>query len=106
MMPAVAMVSSLPVDFVIAGDLFNAQGLQILQFVLVFLQRMPGDKEAEDFLFRREPRVLIPVRHVGQLSCVSALLLFLEDPKQPMLSGLGIALCFLRAAPWPYRVRP
>ena len=96
MMPAVTMVSSLPVDFVMRSDFFNAQRLQVLQFVFVFLQRMAGDEKAENFFLGGEARVLVPVRNVGQFVVVRFGIFLLKDAEQAMLAGFRVALRFLR----------
>ena len=96
MMPAVTMVSSLPVDLRHRSDFFDAERLQVCQLVFVFLQRMAADEEAENFFFGGEARVLVPVGNVGQFVVVRLGLFLLKHAKQAVLAGFGVALGFLR----------
>ena len=66
------------------------------QLVFVFLQGMAADEEAEDFFFGGEAGVLVPVGDVGQFVVVRFGVFLLEDAKQAMLAGFGVALGFLR----------
>ena len=67
-----------------------------VELVFVLLQRMAADEEAEDFFFRGEAGVLVPVGNVRQLVVVRFSVFLLEDAKQAVLAGFGVALGFLR----------
>src|SRR5271165_1056714 len=57
---------------------------------------MSGDEEAENFLFRREPLMLIPVWSVGQRLLGRSLVFLVEDAEEAMLAHGRVALRFLR----------
>ena len=96
MMPAVTMVSSFAGGLRHRRDFFDAQRLQVLQLVFVLFQRMPGDEESENFFFGLKARVLVPVGDIGQFVVARRCFFLLEDAKQAVLAGFGVALGFLR----------
>ena len=99
MIPAVVMFSSLPVECFIAHKSAVAQRAQVFQLVAIFLHRMPGDEETENFFLVGQAHVLVPVGRVGQTVVVVAVRFFLlEDAEQAVLARLRVALRFLRAS--------
>ena len=53
---------------------------------------MTRDEESQNFFFRSEPQVLIPIGNIGKFVVVLAHLFLLEHAKQAMLPGFGVAL--------------
>ena len=88
------------------GDLFDAERPQVLQLVFVFLQRMPGDEESENFFFGREPRVLIPVGNVGQLVVRAPRPLPAETRQTGRAGPIRRRAALSAPAPSPCRGRP
>ena len=57
---------------------------------------MSGDEKAKNFLLRGQARMLIPVRNIRKLS-FDAGSSSRNTPNKPVLTGLSVALRFLRA---------
>src|SRR6185437_12134263 len=68
------------------SDIGRAQYPQALELVAIAVERMPADEEAENFLFARQPCVLVPIGNIWKSLLVGVHFLLLENSKQSMLA--------------------
>ena len=96
-MPAVVMVSSLPVEAFMAAISETPSAFKSFKLVAIFLERVTGNEESENFLFSGQALMLVPVGNVGKLLMRRLRFFLLKDAEQSVLARLGIALRFLGA---------
>ncbi len=61
----------------------------------MFFQGMAADKKSQNFFFRCQARLLVPIRNVRQLVIVRLGVFLLENSEQAVLTGFHVALGFL-----------
>ena len=64
-----------------SGDGFGIEGVKIFQLGFIFLERMAGDKKSQDFFFRCQPLMLIPVGYLRKRAIHRMLDFILKHPK-------------------------